>query len=160
MTVRVLVERTSQITGRGPVVAGLLQEGEIAPGDWLVVEGTGRTVQVRGLETHVHQPPEGRRVGLLLRPEDGPEVTAGSTLTGPPAPEEVVAAVLSWTGRDDQETEGRWTARPFRDAWLVTRPTRRRGAPLFLVRRGQVRPVHLARETLEAAHAQLVDEQS
>ena len=80
----------------------------------------------------------------------GPE---GST------PEEAIASVLSWTGTDDQETEGQWGARPFQDAWLVTRPTRRRGAPLFLVRQGRVRPVHLARETLEEAHAQLVTEQ-
>lgn len=70
--------------------------------------------------------------------------------------EDAIASVLSWVGQDDQLDEGRWNARPFLDAWLVSRPTRRRGAPLFLVRRGSVRPVHLARETLEQAHESLV----
>ena len=73
--------------------------------------------------------------------------------------EDAIASVLSWTGQDDQETEGPWNARPYQDAWVVSRPTRRRGAPFFLVRRGQVHPVHLARETLEAAHQRLVAEQ-
>jgi selenocysteine-specific translation elongation factor len=85
MTVRILVERTFQIAGRGPVVAGLLQEGEVSSGDSLVVRETGATVQVRGLEPHVRQPEEGRRVGLLVRPEDAPLVTPGSTLVSPAA---------------------------------------------------------------------------
>ena len=74
-------------------------------------------------------------------------------------PEEAIASVLSWTGHDDQETEGAWSARPYQDAWVVSRPTRRRGAPFYLVRRGRVHPVHLARETLESAHRRLVTEQ-
>jgi len=84
MTVRVLVERTFQITGRGPVIAGLLLAGEISAGDSLTVEGTGATVRVRGLEMHVRQPEEGRRVGLLVHSEDAPHVTAGSTLVSRP----------------------------------------------------------------------------
>ena len=78
----------------------------------------------------------------------------------PGTPEGAVAAVLRWTGVDDQATEGPWRARPFLDAWAVVRPTSRRGEPLLLVRAGRVRPVHLARETLEEAHASLVAEQA
>ena len=85
MAVRVLVERTFRISGRGPVVAGLLLDGEISPGDSLTVEGTGATVRVRGLETHVRPTPEGRRIGLLVHPEDASTVTPGSMLVSRPA---------------------------------------------------------------------------
>ena len=84
MTVRVLVERTFQVTGRGPVIAGLLLTGEVSTGDSLLVEETGASVRVRGLEMHVRQPERGRRVGLLVHPEDAAAVTPGSTLVSPP----------------------------------------------------------------------------
>jgi selenocysteine-specific translation elongation factor len=84
VTARVLVERLFHIAGRGPVVTGLLHEGDISTGDWLVVSETGATVQVRGLETHVPQPATGRRIGLLVRPEDALKVMTGSTLVSPP----------------------------------------------------------------------------
>jgi selenocysteine-specific translation elongation factor len=85
LTVRVLVERTFHISGRGPVIAGLLLEGEVSSGDLLVVEETRSTLRVRGLEMHLPQPEGGRRVGLLVRPEDAPKVSVGSTLISPPA---------------------------------------------------------------------------
>ena len=78
----------------------------------------------------------------------------------PGTPEQAVAAAIRWTGIDDQATEGTWEASPFQDAWLVTRPTTRRGAPLIMVRGGRVRPVHLARETLETARERLVEQES
>jgi selenocysteine-specific elongation factor len=84
MAVRVLVERTFSITGRGPVVVGLLQTGKVSTGDTLVVAETGAEIRVRGLEMHVPQPDDGQRVGLLVHPEDAPAVTPGSTLVSRP----------------------------------------------------------------------------
>ena len=85
MAVRVVVEDTFQITGRGPVIVGLVIDGVVTTGDTLTVEDTGVTVVVRGLESCMpRQPAEWQRVGLLVRQEDAQAATPGSALVSPP----------------------------------------------------------------------------
>lgn len=83
MSAQVSVERVFELPGRGPIAVGLLEGGTVSTGDSMLT-ATGVTVVVLGLEMHVPQPETGQRVGLLLRPQDAPAVTPGSTLTGPP----------------------------------------------------------------------------
>ena len=84
MTVRYLVQDVFQIPRRGPVVAGVLLDGEISSGDSLMVEGTGSRVRVLSVELHTRRTEAGLVVGVRLHPEDAPLVTAGSTLVSPP----------------------------------------------------------------------------
>jgi len=84
MAVRYVVRATFQIPGRGPVVSGLLLEGDVRNGDTLMVEDTETRVRVLSVDLHTRQTPEGLMVGLRLDPEDASMATAGSTLVSPP----------------------------------------------------------------------------
>jgi hypothetical protein len=79
-----------------------------------------------------------------------------------PAEQEALDAVLTWLarvpGRQD-DPAGSWAVYPFQDAHLVCPVTPKRGAPLFLVRRGEVRPVESnRRKTEEDVYRELVAE--
>lgn len=84
MTVRYLVQDTFRIPGRGPVIAGVLQEGEIRNGDVLAVAGTGAQIRISFVEFHGRETPEGPLIGLVIEPEDAAAVTAGSMLVSTP----------------------------------------------------------------------------
>ncbi|MCO7222495.1 hypothetical protein [Klenkia sp. PcliD-1-E] len=83
MTVRYLVQDTFAIPGRGPVLTGLLTEGQISNGDVLVVEGTSRPVRISFVDFHQRQTPEGPVIGLEIHQEDAGEVTRGTVLVSP-----------------------------------------------------------------------------
>lgn len=83
MMVRYLVQDRFAIPGRGPVLTGLLTQGEIRNGDVLSVEGTTMSVQVSFVDFHRRQTPEGPVIGLELHPEDADRVTAGTVLVSP-----------------------------------------------------------------------------
>lgn len=84
MVVRYRVQDTFRVPGRGPLVSGLLTEGEIGNGDTLRVEGTARNVQVSFVDVHSQVTAAGRRVGLELTPADPVAVTVGSILVDLP----------------------------------------------------------------------------
>lgn len=71
---------------------------------------------------------------------------------------DLVLAALTAAGLRPPEWE--WTVHPFRDAVLVCPVTRARGAGIYLVRRGEVRPVHSNRSrTEQEVYDDLVTEQ-
>jgi hypothetical protein len=79
------------------------------------------------------------------------------------AEQEALDAVLAWLrqvpGRQEDPTES-WAVYPFQDAQLVCPVTPKRGAPIFLVRRGEVRTVESnRRKTEEDVYRELVAEQ-
>lgn len=77
-------------------------------------------------------------------PETGPQETRETAL----------AAVQQRAGTPETPAEAdvEWTATPHRDAWLVTRSTRRRGSPISQFRRGEVLPLHPAHTSMEEAY--------
>jgi selenocysteine-specific elongation factor len=83
---RLPVDRAFVMKGFGTVVTGTLLSGELHTGQSLVVEPGGRTVRVRGLQTHsqasdvVHS---GSRVALNLAGIEVSEVGRGQTLVAP-----------------------------------------------------------------------------
>jgi len=84
MALRYVVQDTYQIPGRGPMVSGVLMEGDVRTGDTLMVAESKAPVRVLSVDVHTRQTDEGLLVGLRLHPEDASAVTAGSTLVSPP----------------------------------------------------------------------------
>ena len=70
----------------GPMVLGVLTDGVIRGGETLVVESTGATVRLVGMDVHARQTDEGLELGLQLHPEDAAAVTPGSTPVSRPTP--------------------------------------------------------------------------
>ncbi|MEI4270319.1 hypothetical protein TEK04_01165 [Klenkia sp. LSe6-5] len=82
MRAHYLVQDRFAIPGRGPVLTGLLTQGEIRNGDGLTVAGTTTSVRVTMVDFHRRETPEGPLIGLEIHPQDAPVVTRGTVLIG------------------------------------------------------------------------------
>ncbi|WP_131801969.1 hypothetical protein [Klenkia taihuensis] len=81
---RYRVQRTYELTGRGPAALGWLEDGEIPfSASTLQVEGTATVVRIRSREMHSSSTEDGELLGIFLHPEDADLVTAGTVLVGP-----------------------------------------------------------------------------
>jgi selenocysteine-specific elongation factor len=83
---RLPIDRAFVMKGFGTVVTGTLLAGSFHTGQTLTVEPGGRTVRVRGIETHGHAEElalAGSRVALNLAGVEVPEVVRGQTLAAP-----------------------------------------------------------------------------
>ncbi|MDR5708994.1 MAG: selenocysteine-specific translation elongation factor [Armatimonadota bacterium] len=86
--VRLPVDRSFQVAGRGTVVTGTLWSGCVRPDDTLQLLPSGRTVRVRGIQSHGEPVPEvraGQRVALNLLGVSREEVERGDVLVTPGA---------------------------------------------------------------------------
>ncbi|MCS7172629.1 MAG: selenocysteine-specific translation elongation factor [Armatimonadetes bacterium] len=86
--VRLPVDRSFQVAGWGTVVTGTLWSGRIRPDDTLQILPSGRTVRVRGIQSHGRPVPEvraGQRVALNLLGISREEVGRGDVLVTPGA---------------------------------------------------------------------------
>ena len=83
---RLPIDRAFAMKGFGAVVTGTLLSGSIGIGETMTLEPGGRTVRVRGLQTH-GRPEEsvhpGTRVAVNLAGIEVSEVTRGQTLVAP-----------------------------------------------------------------------------
>ena len=83
---RVPIDRAFVMKGFGTVVTGTLLSGSLRAGQSLVVEPAGRTVRVRGMQTHSQAGDvvrSGSRVALNLAGIEVSEVSRGQTLVAP-----------------------------------------------------------------------------
>jgi len=83
---RMPIDRVFSMKGFGTVVTGTLLAGHLAHDDELVLEPSGRTVKVRGMQVH-GEPREGavagQRVAVNLAGVEVTDITRGETLTQP-----------------------------------------------------------------------------
>lgn len=72
-----------------------------------------------------------------------------------------IQAVQAWLSTGDmQPPDWDWTVYPFQDAQLVCPVTRARGSAIYLVRRGEVRPVlSNRRKTADDVYREMVADQ-
>ena len=78
--VRYEVQFAGTLTGRGPVLAGLLRRGDVAVGDVLAVVGSGATVRVTLVELHRRLTVDGVVLGIGVHPDDAGHVAEGDVL--------------------------------------------------------------------------------
>jgi selenocysteine-specific elongation factor len=91
---RLPIDRAFVMKGFGTVVTGTLVSGSFHTGQSLTVEPGGRTVRVRGMQTHGHAEDlalAGSRVALNLAGVEVSEISRGQTLAAP----ETLTAVTS-----------------------------------------------------------------
>jgi hypothetical protein len=124
---RMTVDDVFSIRGRGTVVTGQIEDGTLAVGDEVLINGA-RQVRVDGIEAFrktLKQASAGDNVGILLHELDRNDVKRDDVLTGagdgislPP-----VGPVAPATGRDDRFTQTEAQRTQFlsmRDAGLMT----------------------------------------
>jgi selenocysteine-specific elongation factor len=83
---RLWIDRSFARPGAGTVVTGTLRDGRIAVGDEMTIEPGGRTVRVRGLQSHHQSLPRsepGRRLAVSLHGASRQEAERGQTLVRP-----------------------------------------------------------------------------
>ena len=87
-TFRMPIDRAFSVRGTGTVVTGTVWEGSIPSGGTLVVQPSGKTVRVRGVQTHgvdVDGALAGTRTALALTGVEVADVDRGAWLCGDPA---------------------------------------------------------------------------
>ncbi len=84
--VRLPIDRVFTIAGFGTVVTGTLWSGRIAAGDTLEILPPGKTIRVRGVQSHSQAVPvgiAGSRVAVNLAGVEKDEIARGNVLTAP-----------------------------------------------------------------------------
>ena len=82
---RMPVDRVFSVKGTGSVVTGTVWEGEVRPGDALVVQPGSKAVRVRGVQVHggdVASATSGTRTALAIAGVELSDVVRGAWLTG------------------------------------------------------------------------------
>ena len=82
---RMPVDRVFSVKGTGSVVTGTVWEGEVRPGDALVVQPGSKAVRVRGVQVHggdVASASSGTRTALAIAGVERSDVVRGAWLTG------------------------------------------------------------------------------